>query len=70
MQNKTFPQGCDSARVISVIETKAARGSGATGDPTREVTEYWSLEGEKLAENDPYLRSMPSASSKASSDST
>ena len=71
MQNKAFPCGCDSARVISVIETKAARGSGTTGDdPVREVTEYWSLEGEKLAENDPYFRSMPKASSKASSAST
>ena len=71
MQNQTFPRGCDSARVISVIETKAVRGSGTTGDdPVREVREYWSLEGEKLAENDPYLRSIANASSNANSDST
>ena len=69
MQKTTFPRGCDSARVISVIETKAARGRGTSDDPVREVTEYWSLDGEKLAERDDYLRSMPSASSNASSDS-
>lgn len=69
MQKLTFPRGCDSARVISVIETKAVRGRGTSDDPVREVTEYWSLDGEKLAERDDYLRSMLSASSNASSDS-
>lgn len=54
--NKTlYPRGVDSARVIQVIETKSARGSGATEQPARIVTEYWSLDGEKLAESDPYL---------------
>lgn len=48
-----FPRGCDSARVIQVIETQSARGSGAEDQPTRLVTEYWSLDGVKLAENDP-----------------
>lgn len=46
--------GCESARILFVIETKTARGSGATPeDPVRIVTEYWSLDGEKLAEHDP-----------------
>ena len=65
-----FPRGCDSARVVSVIETKAARGIGTQEQPTRMVTEYWSLDGKKLAEHDPYLEEMASDSSKASSDST
>ena len=54
MKGYVFPRGCDSARVISVIETKAARGIGTQEQPTRMVTEYWSLDGEKLAEHDPY----------------
>ena len=68
--------GVESVRVISVIETKAARVSGAKDQPARIVTEYWSLDGEKLAENDPYwrdtdpyLRAIRSAASKANSDS-
>jgi hypothetical protein len=48
-----FPRGVDSAKVISVIETKSARGAGTPAQPTRLVTEYWSLEGIKLAEYDP-----------------
>lgn len=47
-------RGTDSARIIPVIETKALRGSGKSeGDMCRIVTQYWSLEGELLAENDP-----------------
>lgn len=63
-------RACNSARVIRVIETKATRGSGNPEDPFREVTEFWSLDGKKLAESDPYWRSMSRASSNASSDST
>ena len=70
MKGYLFPRGCDSARVIPVIETRSARGSGAVDQPTRVVVEYWSLDGEKLAERDTYLQGMASASSKASSDST
>ena len=50
MKNYLFPRGCDSARVIPVIETRSARGSGAVDQPTRVVVEYWSLAGEKLAD--------------------
>lgn len=53
MSNILYPHGVDSAKVIQVIETKAARGSGTDGQPCREVTEYWSLDGKKLAERDP-----------------
>lgn len=57
MGEAEFPRGCDSARVISVIETKTARGSGKASDsPVRVVTEYWSLDGIKLAECDPVLQ--------------
>ena len=59
----------DSARVIQVIETRSARGCGTEEQPSRIVTEYWSLDGDKLAECDPYLRGMDSADSKANSDS-
>ena len=53
MEIKLYPRGVDSAKVISVIETKSARGSGIPEQPARIVTEYWSLDGEKLAESDP-----------------
>ena len=49
------PRETDSARVIQVIETKALRGSGdSEADMCRTVTQYWSLEGELLAEHDPF----------------
>lgn len=53
MSNLVYPCGVYSARVIQVIETKSARGSGGTEQPVRTVTEYWSLDGKKLAEHDP-----------------
>lgn len=46
------PTGTDSARVIQVIETKAKRGLGTEKDPVREVTQYWDLNGDFLAEAD------------------
>ena len=48
------PRGVDSARVISVIETKALRGLGAEEDPVRQVIQYWSMEGKLLAERDDF----------------
>ena len=53
MSDILYPHGVDSARVIQVIETKSARGAGTTEQPARIVTEYWSLDGKKLAEHDP-----------------
>lgn len=50
MNNVLYPRGVDSARVILVVETKCARGSGQQEQPSRIITEYWSM---KLAENDP-----------------
>lgn len=39
--------------VVQVIRVVAARGRGVAGDPIREVTQYWSDDGELLAEHDP-----------------
>jgi hypothetical protein len=47
------PRGTDSARVISVIETQALRGTGIEEDKCRIVTQYWDFDGKLLAENDP-----------------
>ena len=46
-----------SARLRTVIETDIdRRGSGEVWDPIRRVTQYWSTEGELLAEVDPGRR--------------
>ena len=44
------PNGTDSARVIQVIETKSNRGKGTLDDLSRQVVQYWSLEGQLLKE--------------------
>lgn len=49
------PEGTKSARVISVIETKAKKGLGTEKDPVREVTQYWDFDGNFLAEMDPEM---------------
>jgi hypothetical protein len=50
-----------SARVMQVIETKLERrGDGKDArSPVRIVTQYWSLEGELLAEVDPCAEVLP-----------
>lgn len=48
----SIPRGTDSAKVIQVIETKATKGAGTEKDPVKIVTQYWSLEGKLLADND------------------
>ena len=45
--------GPKSVRVISVIEVKANRGLGIKDDPVREITQYWDMDGNLLAERDP-----------------
>ena len=47
------PRGTGSAKVIRVIETRAIRGCGTVDDVNREVIQYWSLDGDLLAEVDP-----------------
>lgn len=46
-------RGTDFARVIQVIETVSVRGKGTEEDMCRPVKQYWSFDGELLAENDP-----------------
>lgn len=46
-------RGTDTAKVIQVIETVSLRGKGTEEDPCRVVHQYWTFEGEMLAENDP-----------------
>ena len=58
MSEILYPHGVDSAKVIQVIETKTARGSGEPEQPVRIVTEYWSTEGKKLAEYDPIFSKL------------
>ena len=52
MRKMKGPRGTDSARVISVIETRALRGNGTEEDKCRIVTQYWDFEGKLLAENE------------------
>ncbi len=45
-----------SAILVEVIQVKSVRGKGlAPDDPIRVITQYWSKEGELLAERDPHL---------------
>ena len=40
-------------RVIQVIQTEEQRGDGTQESPLRQVSQYYTLEGEFLAEDDP-----------------
>lgn len=42
-------------KLVPVIRTVVARGKGVPADPVREVVQFWSRNGELLAENDPCL---------------
>lgn len=46
------PEGTKKAKLVVVIETKAMRGLGTKKDPVREITQYWDLDGNFLAEMD------------------
>jgi hypothetical protein len=48
------------AKVIQVIEVELLRGKGTEDSVMRGVTQYWSLDGELLAENDPLATDRPS----------
>lgn len=52
MKASGTPRGTDSARIISVIETKSLKGRGTEDNMCRIVTQYWDFEGNLLAEND------------------
>lgn len=46
-------QETKSARVIQVIETVSLAGDGTDTNPVYEVHQYWTLDGDLLAKNDP-----------------
>lgn len=49
-----------SARIIGVIETQLyTRGKGTEDNPFRSITQYWSKDGNLLAEADPYQDESP-----------
>lgn len=52
------PDGVRAAEVIQVVRTVALRGHGTPDDLVREVTQYWSLEGQLLAESDAFASSQ------------
>ena len=47
--------GPRSVRIIEVIEVQTVRGAGIEGDPIRNVIEYWSGKGAKLAVFDEWM---------------
>jgi hypothetical protein len=49
------PRGCDRAKVVEVVETLALVGAGVPGDPSRILVEYWTRDGQLLAERDTYV---------------
>ena len=45
----------ESAKIVNLIEVRSRYGSGGSdADPVREVVEYFTMEGEKVAEFDPF----------------
>lgn len=48
----------DEARVIEVVEVKSIVGEGIDGSPIRQITEYFSKEGELLARRDTHLDTL------------
>jgi len=42
----------DSVELVEVIRTVAARGEGTDKNPVRMVEQYWSKDGQLLAEHD------------------
>lgn len=51
---RVTPRGTDSAKLIQVIETVSLRGVGTKENPVRAITQYWDLDGNRLAERDSY----------------
>ena len=44
----------DEVKVIKVVEIKSLVGTGKSGDPGRQITEYFSLDGVRLARAEPF----------------
>jgi len=47
-----------SAQVMSVIVVRSVTGKGIQEDPAREITQYFSLDGELLATVDTWMDTM------------
>ena len=45
------------AKLVTLIETAERRGKGVEDDPVRLVSQWFTLEGEFVAERDPWLES-------------
>ena len=43
----------ETAKIIPVIKTTNTRGDGTRVNPSRVVTQYWSVDGQLLFEKDP-----------------
>lgn len=53
LKEKTVrPRGTDSARLVTLIETKAIQGYGTDDDPVRLKTQFWDFDGNLVAEID------------------
>ena len=53
LKEKTVrPRGTDSARLVTLIETRAIQGYGTDDDPVRTKTQYWDFDGTLVAEID------------------
>lgn len=51
-----------TCKLIEVIQAYVTRGRGTPENPYRTVTQFWSKEGELLAENDPHPVTEPKES--------
>ena len=47
------------AKIIPVIQVEAKIGTGTKEDPVRNVIQYWDMEGDLLAEHDPFNDLLP-----------
>ena len=61
-QDKERKTEMDTARVIEVIETTLTRRGDGKETPIRIITQYWSKDGQLLAERDPSPDRKPQGS--------
>ncbi len=59
-RNTVRPRGTDSARLVTLIETKAIQGYGTADDPVRLKTQFWDFNGNLVAEIDSDTRPLHS----------
>lgn len=43
-----------NAKLVTLVQVQHKRGTGTSENPERIVTGYWTLDGMKVAEHDPY----------------